>query len=120
MASTYNDFISAICPLLASSPLLDIYVEMASKKVGASFFGDSYDYALALMASHLFTINKTRPDGTGGLVTQKSEGRTSISYWNSINKGDSSNLSATTYGQELKALISSIGAGISIGATDVL
>lgn len=120
MASTYNDFISAICPLLANSPLVDIYVEMASLQTGATFFEDKYDYALALRASHLFTIDNTRKNGIGGLVTGQTEGRTSISYWNSVDKGDSSNLSATTYGQRLKALISSIGAGVSIGATGVL
>jgi len=120
MPSTVDQFLEILCPSLYNSDSKAIYVEIATASTGESFFGFQYSYAVALRAAHDYTIDKTRADGAGGMVTNKTEGRTSISYWNAIPKGDSSNLSATTYGQRLKALIRSIGSGISIGAPDVL
>lgn len=110
--ATVDQYIEVLYPKLSLSPYLDIYKDMASKHTSVEFFGEQYDYALALRSCHLFYIDN-RGNQNGGFVTGMTEGRVSMSFWNSPNKGDNSSLSLSTYGQTLKALIHSIGASVS-------
>jgi hypothetical protein len=110
--ATVDQYIEELLPKLALSPSLDVYKEMASFQTSLEFFGDTYDYALALRACHLYHIN-TRGNANGGFITGMNEGRVGMSFWNSPAKGDNSSLSLSTFGQTLKALIHSIGAGAS-------
>jgi hypothetical protein len=110
--ATVDDYITELLPKLALSPSLDVYKEMASFQTSLDFFGDKYDYALALRACHLYHVN-TRGNANGGFITGMNEGRVGMSFWNSPKAGDNSGLSLSTYGQTLKGLIHSISAGVS-------
>ena len=122
MALTYDEYIAAYCPQLDASPLKDVYVEDALGMTSKAFFGSYWDKAVALRAAHIFTgaMQAIQDPSATGLVTGKSEGRTSISYWNSISKGSNSTLSTSKYGKDLKELITICGGGISIGNPEVL
>ena len=110
MASTIDDFIATICPLLNSSISKDIYVEMAKMTLNADVLAENYALAVALRAAHEYTIDATRPMGSGGVIVGQSEGRASIQFAEPSRKVSlMSNLSATQYGQRLKALIRSMG-----------
>jgi hypothetical protein len=114
MTSSVDDFISALCPNLAADLNKDIYVEIAQGMLSSSYFGDKYNYAVALHASHNYTVDVSRPTGTAGLITGMTEGRTSMNFWNSIPQNDFSDLHMTTYGKRLKALMRSIGPVASV------
>ena len=116
--ATVDDYIQQLYPKLYLSPSKDIYVDMALLQTSETFFGTSFDYALALRACHYFFLDD-QMQGAGGAITSKTEGRTSISYWNSVPEGDHSNLASSSYGQRLKSLIRSKGAGASVGVPDV-
>lgn len=100
--------------LFADTETMNFYIELAEEAYPTNrWFGSRYNYALALYAMHNYVINRDRPDGDAGLVTAKSEGNTSIHYWNKVEKGRYSDLQMTHYGQKLLALIKSSGATIS-------
>jgi len=115
MASV-DEYLEQIYPKLYLMPSTtkDIYQDMAEKQTSVDFFGSSYELALALRMSHYYFID-TDPSrqGHGGAVTGKTEGRVSISMWNSNAVGDYSTLNQTSYGQRLKALMKSISGAVS-------
>ena len=111
-----DEYVQTLCPSLYLSEVsYPVYLDIATSQTSASFFGEQTNYAIALRACHNFSIDEQRPGGQAGLLTGKTEGRTSESYWNNIPKGDNSGLTLTTYGQRLKALIASMGCSASIG-----
>lgn len=113
-------YITALCPLLAASDAMDIYVELATDMTSADYFGAKYtNYAIALRAMHNFAVDRERPFGEAGLVTAKTEGRVSIHYWNQVPEHSSSDLHMTSYGKRLWALINTLkpGASIANGST---
>lgn len=117
MASTTDDFIQALCPALYNSSLKSVYLEIAEMLTSSNFFGAKYSYAVALRACHNFTLDKTRPDGTAGLITGKTEGRLSINYWNEVPKGSNTDLHMTTYGKRLRILIHTLTGMVSTSNT---
>ena len=117
MASTVDDYIQTLYPKLSLSPSKDVYVEMAELQTSSAFYGTSYELALALRACHYFYLDD-QLGGSGGVITSKTESRTSVSYWNSVPENDHSNLAGSSFGQRLKALIRSKGTGASIGVPD--
>lgn len=119
MASTTDEFIEALCPELAVEALKDVYVEIGAKIVSSSFFGTSYNYALALASAHVFTMAQRGANETG-VLTGKSENRASESYWVKLNTGSNSTLPLTKYGKDLKALIRTMGGVASVGDDSVL
>ena len=117
--ATVNEYIQAICPRLFASPTLDVYTSIGESMCSSSFFGSFYNYAVALSASHNFAVDASRPDGSAGLVTSKSEGRLSVHYWNEIPKGSHSDYHMTSYGKKLVALIHRIGGAASVSNPEV-
>ena len=95
--------IATICPSLAGSPSLSVYVEMASIMTSQDFFGPLYARAVALRASHMFTMD-TRALGASGAIAGLQEGKLSVRYQASA---DSSDLGQTGYGKSLQTLMSS-------------
>lgn len=117
--ATVDEFIQAICPKLFASPTRDVYVSIGESMCSSTFFGSLHTYAVALCASHNFSVDASRPDGSAGLVTSKSEGRLSVHYWNEIPKGSHSDYHMTSYGKKLVALIHRIGGAASISNPDI-
>jgi len=114
-----DEYLYALCPALALDINKDLFVQIAIDNTSLSAFGTQYNYAVALRASHEYTLAQKDASETG-LVTQKSEQRTSISFWNSISATSNSTFSLTLYGKRLKALIKSKGLSASIGDPSVL
>lgn len=73
---------------------------LASSQLKQSVFGDLYDYAVALLMAHIFTIRNR--SGSSGQVSAVKEGQLGINYAGSQ---DMTQWEVTSYGAELKALI---------------
>lgn len=103
---TVDEYISFLCPALAADMNSDMYVGIAEELCSEAFFGDKLNYAIALRACHNYTMDKTRPSGESGTVTQRTEGKVSVSF---ASAGNTTFLSATTYGERYKELMRSMG-----------
>lgn len=99
--------ILAICPKLAlATEVQPIFIELAQNVTSADYFKGNYNMAVALRASHMYTLSQ-RNLGEGGAITNKSEGKLSIGFSSSkaeITAMDD-DLNQTGYGRQLKALI---------------
>lgn len=95
-------------PDLAAEKRCEAWVKMARFRVGRGYFGDSYPYALALMASHIGALEMRGAEGDGGSVASKREGDLSVSYASGAN-GDDGDLSATSYGRQYMSLLKQYG-----------
>jgi hypothetical protein len=110
MASDPRQIITAICPELASSPSLDVFLGMAAELTDRGFFGKLAPYAIAYRACHLFTITggdggSNPAIGTGQIISM-AEGGLSLSLAASATP-DSGGLDTTKYGKLLLGLIKS-------------
>jgi hypothetical protein len=119
MAFSAEEWIDQLYPELALSPAKDMYIEDAVASLSSAVFGTQYNKAVALLACHEFYMT-SRPANETGLVTSKTEGRTSISFWNSIKEGSSSTYGLSSFGKQLKAMIRRLGISASVGDPDVL
>jgi hypothetical protein len=115
---TVNELIQALCMPLFQSSSLDIYTDLATEETSSSFFGKFYNYAIALRASHYYTIDVLRANGDSGLVTAKQEGRLQVSFLHNMKRASSSDLGMTQFGQRLQSLIHSRGPIASVSVTD--
>lgn len=111
---TTIEYISIRCPKLFESPAMNAYITMAKGRVSINAFGENYDEAVFLVASHLFTVDSDNKKGmaSGGLVSSMSEGPLSVSFDNSMNANSLtaqfSPYSTTIYGREFIALVSTV------------
>jgi hypothetical protein len=118
MSYSAEDYIQIKYPTFYASGNMPIYIDMASYNTDSVFFGTTYYLALALRACHLYYIDQ-KSTKDGGLLTSKTEGRISVSYWNSPNKNSKSDLSMSDYGKQLLSLIHSISGIVSTSSTEV-
>lgn len=121
MASLPVDtYIHAMCPALAESASLDVYIELATDRTSREYFGDNlYNYAIALRAMHDFALDTTRTGGEAGMITDRTEGRLSVRYLHNMSKQSRNDLLMTVYGQKLHALIRSRGPIIGVANPDL-
>jgi hypothetical protein len=120
MARTVTEYLQMMCPSLPNSGFSDIYIELATDETSATFFGEKYyNYAIALRAAHNYTIDTTRGNGAGGLITAKQEGRMQMSFLHNMNRQSRSDLLLTMYGMKLQSLIRSRGPIVSIANTGI-
>lgn len=114
--STPQEIVAIKCPSSATDPRLDDFIELAKYYVAESTFMDKWNYAIALVACHWYTLESqgggddtTSGSGVvGGIMSQK-EGDLQQRYGN-IFQGNN-NMSenrmywmTTPAGQELMAL----------------
>lgn len=97
---TAETTLDAIAPELASAPNKSAHLDLAEAQTSATAYGDSREYAVALLAAHSLTI-ASRNGASGGAVSSLQEGNLSISY---SDAQGSIGLSATSYGVELQRL----------------
>jgi hypothetical protein len=116
MAFDPRQIITAVCPELAASPSLDVFLGMAAELTDRGFFGKMASYAIAYRACHLFMVSGGGAAGGGvesaaaglGQIASMSEGGLSVSFV--TGSGGASNaeaLDTTKYGKLLLALIKS-------------
>jgi hypothetical protein len=89
---------------------MEYFIASAREELSASVLGILYEKAVAYLAAHRYTIvDQIRSTGgSSGRVTQKTEGRLSISFGGVSSDGD--DYSLTNYGLQLKSLIHKSGA----------
>lgn len=116
---TIEEWIDQLCPELSLAPNVDMFILMAKKVLSESVFGSDYNYAVALRASHDYSMSKREPFETG-LLTSKTEGKLSMSFWNSVDAKSKKTLHLTTYGRALLELIGTKGLRFSVGTPDAL
>jgi hypothetical protein len=113
MASDPRQIITAICPELAVSPSLDVFLGMAVELTDRGFFGKLYSSAVAYRACHLFMVSGgSGGGGVGeaaaglGQIASMSEGGLSVSFATG-GVSDPGGLDTTKYGKLLLGLIKS-------------
>lgn len=120
MALSIEQIIQSIAPKVYADPNLNDYIELAKLSTGTCF-GDKYNYAVALRASHIGTLAK-RNGNEAGSLTGKKVGGVSLSFSKGAGANGSVNtLDATHYGIQLKSMIKNLGKRISVtGASSTL
>jgi hypothetical protein len=110
MALNSKQIIAAICPDLAASPSLDVFLSMAVEITDRRFFGKLASYAIAYRACHLFMVSGGGESGNSafgmGQVASMSEGGLSVGFATGAAASDSG-LETTKYGKLLLGLIKS-------------
>ena len=111
MSFTAAQIIALRVPAYASDTRLTDLITLAGDQTSSTFFGERYEEALALRVMHWLTLESR--DGAGGAVTSIKTGDLGMSF--AAGSGDE--LSSTSFGNELKALINSrsIGARTRMG-----
>ncbi len=112
-----TEYINVLCPQLLTVSGYTAFIDIAKETLSPEYFGEKYNYAVALKAAHLYILN-TKRNGDSGVITGKTEGRLSVSYSHAI-KGNYSELEMTSYGKELLQLIYNMGQCGIIGSTDI-
>lgn len=98
--------ISAICKGLAADSDCNTFIELAEEQTSSTFFDKNRSMAVALRASHIWTLlNSNRTNGEAGAIQSKTEGKLNIAFAVSSNSDD--DLSQTHYGLQLKSLMKS-------------
>lgn len=88
---------------LSSDGRADIWLEIASLRVGHAYFVSSYALALSYMALHIGTLEMRGNGGATGSLSSMSEGNISVGY---SGGGDvDGDLSQTIYGRYYLALL---------------
>ena len=116
MGLTASQIIQVKCPELYADANLSVYIEMATQLSDSCFFGTNYQLAIALRACHDYTLDQ-RDAGQAGQISSVKEGDLAIAY--AISKAEGSeDLSQTSYGKKLIALIESGPGGSSVTGYD--
>lgn len=104
-ASTIMD---TIAPQFATDPNKASTISLARIQTNRCFYGTKTEYAVALRAAHMLTINKISENEHvqgGGEIASKREGDLSVSFHKSSDNGKSQDdLSLSKYGRQLKGL----------------
>jgi hypothetical protein len=111
MSYAPTDYIQVL-PALAASPLSAMYIATAQGLLSSSVFGAQYNYACALLAMHMFTLDQ-RNLGPGGAIENLKEGQISISYNPGKGKQEDIDYEQTQFGRRLRQLIRSTVPGVS-------
>jgi hypothetical protein len=114
MALGAASIIETICPDLAGSPSLQVYLGMAVEMVNRRFFGILYNQAVAYMACHLYTVfNRSASNemlkmvkelGGGAPVTSMTEGKLSVGFAQAQGAADGAALGSTQFGRQYLGL----------------
>jgi hypothetical protein len=102
MSLTAEQVLDAIAPSFRSSPSKAVFLEMATLRTSAEFFGDRYPQAVAYRAAHMLQLS-ARSGGASGMVSSHSVGEISESFA-PVGTTNDSDLSQTTYGAMLVSL----------------
>lgn len=116
--------LSAIAPQFDASVGRATFIELAASQTSTVYYGGKYEYAVALRAAHLLTLQSSEGTAAGGVTSGDVEsirqGDISVSYASSSGASSalSADLSRTSYGRTLLGL--SRGAQTSISTTAIL
>lgn len=106
---TASEILTLIYPASVATPNRELYLQLARER-SRGICAENMEQAVALRAAHMIALatDPARAGGTAGAVVSKREGDLSISFGGATtNPGSFGNLQATSFGQELIALIRS-------------
>ena len=114
MAAT--DIIRIICPNLYNDADINDFIALAQLEVSSCYYGTNYQQALALYASHVYTLSQ-RNQGAPGSISNIKEGDLQIGYigYSSLNASD---YTQTNYGVQLLGLMKRKHASITVTGAD--
>ena len=101
--STAKQIIVLRAPQYDGDARLDPLINLAKLEYSQAVFGDNYQKALALKVLHQLTLDES--SGVGGAVASVKEGDLAMGFKHGEINTD---LDATAYGKELKALIAKL------------
>lgn len=105
MATTIQGWIQIKCPNLFADTNLNTWIEGAVLHIDPECYGDKYNLAVALRASHDYTISQNQQgsgSGSSGSITSKREGDQAVTFANNAsNISGDDYLKLTNYGLEL-------------------
>lgn len=108
MSISVKNIIKVQCPSLYNSADLDTYIILATQLTSLDFFGVNYNYAIALRACHMYSLNSNNFAAIGsGPIKSAKEGDLSISFGSVSGLNSGGDLQLTSYGIRLKGLIDS-------------
>lgn len=113
MASTIEQILEAIAPQFNTSTTKDVFIKLAKNQTSASCFGVNYNQAVALRTAHMMTLSSPERTGVAGSVSGKTESNLRISFGSSSQSAND-DLSQTSYGLQLQALITATGLVIGV------
>ena len=108
MSLTVKQRLDLYLPIYKNDPDQSGYIQLATEKTSACFFGSQKNEAIALRAAHIMSLVKTRPAGEAGPISMKREGELAISFDNASDINDD-DLNQTSFGRQLKALTTASG-----------
>ena len=110
-----------LIPVIAKQMLQDpnylTWVELAKLSADKAFFGERWNYAVALLAAHNWTLSVKR-SGQAGVETYRAEGRLMQSFGGVGVIRDGFEL--TSYGMQYKSLIKQCSVSASTSNYDLL
>lgn len=114
------DYVAILTPALAAdATAYSLYQDIAENLTDAAYFGDDYNFAVALRMCHEYQLDNdpARAGGEAGLITDKTEGRVSLRFLHNMDKSSVSTLIYTKYGLRLKSLYRIHGPGVHTSFT---
>jgi hypothetical protein len=75
-----SDYITALAPAYAGDARIAMFETIAMQQTSRAYFGQNYEYAIALRVCHMVARNPTTAPGTPGAVSSASERSVSQSY----------------------------------------
>jgi hypothetical protein len=114
---TAEDILQVIAVSMVSDPSYITYLAIASQQCSVKYFGVNYALAVALLAAHMWTLNKVNP-GRAGIKTYQANGRLMESFGGLSVITDS--ISLTNYGLQYKNLVTTSGIAATTSAYDLV
>lgn len=106
MATVYTD-VQALNPAFAAltQDQIDPWIERATRRCNATYFGDLYDDAVCYLAAHLCAVSRLRNAGATGAVSSATVGPLSASFAVGSSVAVPAQYAATQWGVEYYALL---------------
>lgn len=114
---TPEEVLAVIAVEMLSDPSYRTYITLAQNQTSQTYFGVNYALAVALLAAHMWVLNKKRA-GESGVTTYRAEGRVMQSFGGIgvIKEG----LRLTNYGMQYEDLVKSSGVAATTSAYDIV
>jgi hypothetical protein len=111
-----STILAAIAPQFDNSAYRADHLELATLRVSVGWFGAKYDFAVALVAAHMLSLNTSsdRQNGETGTIASKKEGDLSISFSSGGMSDAMGDYDQTHYGKQFINLRKSCGIAMSI------
>lgn len=112
-----EDILPVIAVSMVSDPSYTTYITLAAQQCSAKYFGVNWSLAVALLAAHMWTLNKVNP-GRAGIKTYQANGRLMETFGGLSVIKDS--FALTNYGLQYKELITTSGVAATTSAYDIV